>query len=114
MVRRRNLGILGPHSVDFHVEQQSTSKDAIWTSKDAIWFQAIWAYSFDNSYIVSEQGFGREKDGNHGKFIGSNLVIFCYKEFGKSSLCKSVSQLEALFIVYSEPIESEQLKFNFS
>ena len=107
MVRRINLGILGPHGVDFHVKQQSTSVNAIW-------FQAIWAYSFDNSYSVSKQGFGREKDGNHGKFIGSNLVIFCYKEFGKSSLCKSVSQLEALFIVYSEPIESEQLKFNFS
>ena len=24
---------------------------------------------------------GREKGGNHGKFIGSNLVIFSYKEF---------------------------------
>ena len=107
MVRRINLGILGPHGLDFHVKQQSTSVDAIW-------FQAIWAYSFDNLYSVSEQGFGREKDGNHDKLIGSNLVIFCYKEFGKSSLCKSVSQLEALFIVYSEPIESKQLKFNFS
>ena len=24
----------------------------------------------------SNQGFGRKKDGNHGKFISSNLVIF--------------------------------------
>ena len=24
-----------------------------------------------------EAGFGMEKDGNHGKFIGSNLFIFC-------------------------------------
>ena len=27
------------------------------------------------------QGFGMESDGNRGQFIGSNLVIFCYKEF---------------------------------
>ena len=26
-----------------------------------------------------KQGFGREKDGNCGKFIGSNLVMFYYK-----------------------------------
>ena len=26
------------------------------------------------------QGFGREKDRNCGKFIGSDLVIFCFKE----------------------------------
>ena len=31
-------------------------------------------------------------DGNPGKFIGSNLVIFCYKEFEKFVLCKSASQ----------------------
>ena len=60
------------------------------------------------------QGFGREKDGNRGKFIGSNLVISCYKEFEKFVLCKSVSQSKAVFIVYSEPIESAHVKFNFS
>ena len=38
-------------------------------------------------------------DGNPGKFIGSNLVIFCYKEFEKFALCKSVSQSESNFIV---------------
>ena len=29
------------------------------------------------------QGFGKEKDGNRGKSIGSSLVIFCYKESEK-------------------------------
>ena len=52
------------------------------------------------------QGFGREKDGNRGKFIGPNLVIFCYKEFEKFALCKSISQSEVIFIVYFKPIES--------
>ena len=53
-------------------------------------------------------------DGNPGKFIGSNLVIFCYKEFEKFVLCKSVSDSEAAFIIYSESIESGPVKFNFS
>ena len=56
------------------------------------------------------QGFWREKDGNRGKFIGSNLVIFCYKEFEKFALWKSVSQSEAKFIVYFEPIESGHVR----
>ena len=60
------------------------------------------------------KGFGRVKDGNRSKFIGSNLVIFCYKEFEKFALCKSVSQSEATFIVYSEPIESGHVKIKFS
>ena len=64
--------------------------------------------------LAKFQGFGREKDGNRGKIIGSNLVIFCYKEFEKFALCKSVSQSEATFIVYSEPIESGNVKINFS
>ena len=55
-----------------------------------------------------------EKDGNCGKFIGSNLVISCYKGFEKPALCKSVSQSEATFIVYSQPIESGHVKINFS
>ena len=61
-----------------------------------------------------KQGFGREKDGNRRKFISSNQVIFRYKEFEKFALCKSVSQSEATFIVYSEPIESGHVKFSFS
>ena len=56
--------------------------------------------------FLTVQGFGREKDGNRGKFIGFNLAIFCYKEFEKFALCKSICQTEAIFIVYSEPIES--------
>ena len=60
-----------------------------------------------------EQGFAREKDGNPGKFIGSSLAMFCCKEFEKLALCKSVSQSEAAFIVYSKPIESRHVKFNF-
>ena len=53
-------------------------------------------------------------DGNREKFIGSNLVIFCYEEFWKLVLCKSVSQSEPTFIIYSEPIESGHVKINFS
>ena len=60
------------------------------------------------------QRFRREKDGNYGKFIGSNFVIFCYKKFEKFALCKSVNQSEATFIVFSEPIENERVKINFS
>ena len=47
--------------------------------------------SFQIYIFLSTQGFGREKDGNHGKFIGSNVVIFCYKEFEKFALCTSIS-----------------------
>ena len=59
------------------------------------------------------QGFEREKAENRGKFIGPNLVIFCCREFEKPALCKSVSQSEATFIAYSEPIKSEHLKLIF-
>ena len=45
------------------------------------------------------QGFEWEKDGNRGKCIDSNLVIFCYKEIEKFTLCKSVSQSEAAFVL---------------
>ena len=58
---------------------------------------------------MNYQGFGREQDGNHGKVIGSNLIIFCYKEFEKLALCKSFNQSEVICIVYSEPIESEHV-----
>ena len=37
-------------------------------------------------------------------FCGIVVVIFCYEEFEKYALWKSVSQAEATFIVYSEPI----------
>ena len=46
-----------------------------------------------------------EKEVNRGKFISSKSVRFCYKEFEKFALRKSVSQWEATFIVYSELIE---------
>ena len=64
--------------------------------------------------IKCHQRFGREKDGNRGKFIGSNLVIFCYEEFEKFALWKAISQSEVIFIVYSEPIESGHVKISFS
>ena len=63
--------------------------------------------------ISFAQGIGREKDGNRGKFISSNLVIFCYKEFEKFTLCKSISQSEVTFIVCSEAIESGHVKIIF-
>ena len=50
--------------------------------------------------------FSKCKEGNRGKFIGSNVVIFCYIEFDKFGLCKSINQSEVIFIAYSEPIES--------
>ena len=40
-----------------------------------------------------QMGFGRERDENRGKFIDSNLVIFCYKQFEKLALCKSFSYI---------------------
>ena len=46
--------------------------------------------------------------------IAANLVIFIYKDFDKFALCKSVSQSEATFIAYSEPIENGNVKVNFS
>ena len=73
-----------------------------------------------NSQMVSpekcsfHQDFGREKDRNSGKFIGSNLFIFWYKEFEKFALCKSTSQSEVIFIVYSESVESSHVKISFS
>ena len=72
--------------------------------------------NLEMNLIILIKPFFWEKDGNRGKFIGSNLVIFCYKEFEKFALCKSVSQweAEAAFVVYSEPIESGQAKFNVS
>ena len=57
-------------------------------------------------------GIWREKDANRDKFIGSNLVIFCYKDFEKFALYKSISQSLVIFIPYSEPIESEHVKIN--
>ena len=60
------------------------------------------------------QGFGREKDRNRDIFIGSNAAIFCYKEFEKFAPCKSISQSELIFIVYSELIKSGRVKINFS
>ena len=69
---------------------------------------------FGVKFVEWNQGFGTEKDGNCDKFIGSNLVIFCYKEFEKFALCKSFSQSEARFVVYSDPIKSGNVKINFS
>ena len=74
-----------------------------------------WTYSNITAYF--QQGFGREKDGNRGKFISSNLIIFCYKEFAKFVLCKSVSQSKAtepLYWAAFELIKSGHVKINFS
>ena len=67
-----------------------------------------------NQYFYINQGSEVEKDENCSKFIVSNLVIYCYKEFENFALCESVSQLEATFIVYSKPIESGHVKISFS
>ena len=67
-----------------------------------------------SQHFYINKGSEVEKDGNCGKFIVSNLVICCYKEFENFALCESVSQLEATFIVYSKPIESGHVKISFS
>ena len=45
------------------------------------------------------QGFGRENDGNRGKFTGSNLFIFCFKESEKFALCNANRKPHLLFIM---------------
>ena len=72
----------------------------------------VYTYILIFFLVTFVQGFEREKDGNRGKFIDSNFVIFCYKEFEKFGLCKFVSQSEATFIVSSEPIKSGHEKIN--
>ena len=52
--------------------------------------------------------------GNRSKFSGFSLAIFCHKEFEIFALCKSVTQSEATFIVYSEPIASGHVKIDSS
>ena len=51
--------------------------------------------------------------------IAANSLVLTYlsfviKNFEKFALCKSVSQSEATFIVYSEPIEGGHVKISFS
>ena len=58
------------------------------------------------------QSFGKEKDGNRSKFIGSDLIIFCYEEFETFSLWKSFSQSKAPFMGYAE--QSGHAKIDFS
>ena len=70
-------------------------------------------FTIETYYPECSQGFGREKDANRSKFIGSNLVIFFYKEFEKFALCRSISQSEVIFVVYYESIESGHVKTIF-
>ena len=42
---------------------------------------------FQHDNIGKDSADYLKMDGNPGKFIGSNLVIFCYKEFEKFALC---------------------------
>ena len=55
-----------------------------------------------NIYI---QGVRGEKDGNRSKFIGSDLVIFCFKEFGKFVLCEYFRHSEAIFILRQSKVD---------
>ena len=41
-------------------------------------------YKVHRKNICNNLRFGSEKDGNRGKFIGFNLVIFCYKKLKNS------------------------------
>ena len=84
---------------------------SIWKTSE---FKFVWKQNKKLKIYTYLHGFGREKDENRGKFIGSNLVIFCYKEFENFALCKSVSQSEATFIVYSELIKNGHAKIKFS
>ena len=47
-------------------------------------------------------------------FKGSCYAPVFYKEFEKFALCKSISQSEVKCIIYSEAIESGDVKINFS
>ena len=64
--------------------------------------------------MKSSRDLERRRMGIAAKFIASNVVIFYYKEFKKFALCKSISQLEVISIVYSESIESGHVKINSS
>ena len=64
--------------------------------------------------MKSSRDLERRRMGIAAKFIASNVVIFYYEEFEKFALCKSISQLEVISIVYSESIESGHVKINFS
>ena len=51
--------------------------------------------------------------------IVTNLLVltwlsFVIKNLKKFALCKSISQSDVIFIVYSEPIESRHAKKKFS
>ena len=59
-------------------------------------FEKVTIFSNTFKSISFQQGLGKEKDGDRSKFISSNVVIFCYKEFEKFALCKSLSQSEVI------------------
>ena len=60
--------------------------------------------------LLINQGFGREI-ANRGKFIGSYLVNFCYKEFEKfAQLANRKSYL--LFILSQSKAEHVKIKFS--
>ena len=71
-------------------------------------------FELKHIYPYIKAGIWKGERWNRDKFIGSNLVIFCYKEFEKFALCKSNNQSKVIFIVYSEPIESGHVEINFS
>ena len=48
-----------------------------------------------------------------GIAANSNLPFFCYEELEKLALYKFISQSEAVFIVYSEPIASRHVNIKF-
>ena len=48
-----------------------------------------------------------------GIAANSNLPFFCYEELEKLAPYKFISQSEAVFIVYSEPIASRHVNIKF-
>ena len=51
-----------------------------------------------------QSGIWKREEWYRGKFIDSNLVMFCSIEFEKFAPCKFINQLETSFIVCFESI----------
>ena len=66
------------------VFQKSLRKKTAQEKNDQIQKTVVRLEILSGVFVVNtNQGFGRGKDGIRSKFTGCNLVIFCYKEFGK-------------------------------
>ena len=66
-----------------------------------------------NNVPRNGQGLGREKDGNHARFMDFNLVILCYKDF-KNLRCADLfgnRKPHLLLIVSQSRVDMQKLIF---